>query len=214
MRSTSPIRPMLPERCCATSAAVSGMTNCSTSFRIPRAMLPRIEPSSGVVGCTHPSLFGAAVPIAGVAGDQQAAAFGEACFAPGSVKNTYGTGGFLLMNVGGEPRPSENRLITTAAWKLGCAPTQYALEGSVLLPVQSCNGFATKWALLNPLRKSKPLPAKCPDSGGVWFVPAFVGLGALFIGIRMLGHAYWSHSRNQSGTYCSGSIRGDCFSKR
>ena len=147
-------------------------------FRIPRAMLPRIEPSSGVVGCTHPSLFGAAVPIAGVAGDQQAAAFGEACFAPGSVKNTYGTGGFLLMNVGGEPRPSENRLITTAAWKLGCAPTQYALEGSVFIAGAVVQWLRDQMGFIKSASEIEALAREVPDSGGVWFVPAFVGLGA------------------------------------
>ena len=146
-------------------------------FRIPRAMLPRIEPSSGVVGCTHPSLFGAAVPIAGVAGDQQAAAFGEACFAPGSVKNTYGTGCFLLMNTGNKIYQSKNGLVTTIAISLD-GEVEYALEGSVFV-----GGAVIQWIrdgmhLIQDSCDSEYYAQKVPDNGGVYIVPAFTGLGA------------------------------------
>lgn len=147
-------------------------------FRIPRAMLPKIVPSSGTVGMTHPSLFGAAVPVAGVAGDQQAAAFGEACFTPGTVKNTYGTGGFLLMNIGGQPRQSENRLITTAAWKLPGEPVQYALEGSVFIAGAVVQWLRDQMGFIRTASEVEALAREVPDSGGVRFVPAFVGLGA------------------------------------
>lgn len=98
-------------------------------FGIPASMLPEIVPSSCVVGEALPEMLGAAIPVAGIAGDQQAATFGQTCFEAGCAKNTYGTGGFLLMNVGSEPRMSQHRLIGTAAWQLCCERTQYALEG-------------------------------------------------------------------------------------
>ena len=94
------------------------------------------------------------------------------------MKNTYGTGGFLLMNVGGEPRPSENRLITTAAWKLGCAPTQYALEGSVFIAGAVVQWLRDQMDFIESASEIEALAREVPDSGGVWFVPAFVGLGA------------------------------------
>lgn len=147
-------------------------------FGIPRAMLPEIVPSSGLIGHVHPSVFGAALPIAGAAGDQQAAAFGEACFAPGAVKNTFGTGGFLLMNVGGEPMQSENRLIATAAWRIGDRPVQYALEGSVFIAGAVIQWLRDQMGFIRTADESEALAREVPDSGGVWFVPAFTGLGA------------------------------------
>jgi glycerol kinase len=144
---------------------------------VPRAMLPRITASSEVVGETDPALFGAPIPLAGNAGDQQAALFGQACFDPGSVKNTYGTGCFLLMNTGPTPVPSPGGLLTTVAWKIG-GQTTYCLEGAVFIA-----GAAVQW-LRDGLRaisssaEVQTLMARVPDSGGVYFVPAFVGLGA------------------------------------
>ena len=144
---------------------------------IPRAMLPAVRPSSEVYGHTDPSWFGGPIPIAGDAGDQQAAAFGQACFQPGSAKNTYGTGCFLLLNTGDRPIPSQNRLLTTIGWALGDRVT-YCLEGSVFVA-----GAVVQWLRdgLGILRSSadvERLAASVPDSGGVYFVPAFVGLGA------------------------------------
>ncbi len=147
-------------------------------FRIPKAVLPKIVPSCGVVGKTDPELFGKAIPIAGIAGDQQAATFGQACFEPGSAKNTYGTGGFLLMNVGRTPRESLNRLVGTILWKLDRAPLQYALEGSVFIA-----GAVVQW-LRDGLKffasagEVEALARSVPDNGGVYLVPAFTGLGA------------------------------------
>ena len=100
-------------------------------FDIPRRMLPDVKPSSCIFGETAPELFGASIPVAGVAGDQQAALFGQCCFEDGSVKNTYGTGGFMLMNTGSRPVMSENGLLTTIAWGIGDSSVSYALEGSV-----------------------------------------------------------------------------------
>jgi len=148
---------------------------------VPRAMLPRVAPSSGELAACDPRWLGAAIPIAGAAGDQQAATFGQACFAPGTVKNTYGTGCFMLLNTGTEARASANGLLTTIAWALGdpARPeVTYALEGSVFVA-----GAAVQWLRdgLGIIRQSvdvEALAASVPDTGGVYVVPAFVGLGA------------------------------------
>ncbi|MDY4163258.1 MAG: glycerol kinase GlpK [Sutterella sp.] len=147
-------------------------------FGIPASLLPEIVPSSGLIGMTDPDMFGRPVPISGVAGDQQAATFGQACFEPGCAKNTYGTGGFLLMNVGGEPRSSMHRLIGTAAWKLGEENTQYALEGSVFIAGAVVQWLRDGLQFFNSAEEIETLAASVPDNGGVYLVPAFVGLGA------------------------------------
>jgi glycerol kinase len=148
---------------------------------IPRSMLPRVMPSSGVYGETDPEFFGGPIQMAGDAGDQQAATFGQACFEVGMSKNTYGTGNFMLMNTGSKGVPSQNGLLTTLAWGLGDPDhpqVTYALEGSIFI-----TGAAVQW-LRDELRSIQssahvePLAASVPDNGGVYFVPAFVGLGA------------------------------------
>lgn len=147
-------------------------------FDIPKPLLPRIVPSSGNFGECDPSLFGAPIPIRGVAGDQQAALFGQQCTTPGLVKCTYGTGCFMLQFTGSEPMASHNRLLTTVAWKLGDEPLQYALEGSVFV-----GGAAIQWLrdglkIIRTAPEVNDLAAQVPDSGGVVLVPAFTGLGA------------------------------------
>jgi glycerol kinase len=143
---------------------------------IPKAMLPEVKPSSGIFGETDPKLFGATIPIAGIAGDQQAATFGQGCFKPGMVKNTYGTGCFMLMNTGAKAVASKNGLLTTIGWGLDSKVT-YCLEGSVFVA-----GAAVQW-LRDGLKLIKTAPAieklalSEEDNGGVYFVPAFVGLG-------------------------------------
>ncbi len=146
---------------------------------VPRAMLPEVRGSSEVYGETAPTpeLFGRAIPIAGAAGDQQAALFGQACFEPGSAKNTYGTGCFLLLNTGSAPMVSKGGLLTTVGWKINGQVT-YALEGAVFIA-----GAAVQWMRdgLHAIVKSadiESLSASVPDAGGVYLVPAFVGLGA------------------------------------
>ncbi len=144
---------------------------------VPRAMLPEVRPSSEVYGQTAAEWFGAPVAIAGVAGDQQAATFGQACFEPGSAKNTYGTGCFLLMNTGRRPVASQHNLLTTIGWGFGGQVT-YCLEGSVFIA-----GAVVQWLRdgLGIIRSSadvERLAASVADSGGVYFVPALVGLGA------------------------------------
>lgn len=146
-------------------------------FGIPACMLPEVLPSSGVFGYTKLSLFGTEVPIAGVAGDQQAALFGQCCFDKGDVKNTYGTGGFMLMNTGETAVTSQNGLVTSIAWRIG-DKTQYVLEGSVFV----C-GAAVQWlrdglGIIRSSADTEKLARSVPDNGGVYFVPAFVGLGA------------------------------------
>lgn len=147
-------------------------------FDIPRRMLPDVKPSSCIFGETAPELFGASIPVAGVAGDQQAALFGQCCFEDGSVKNTYGTGGFMLMNTGSRPVMSENGLLTTIAWGIGDSSVSYALEGSVFV----C-GAAVQWlrdglGLISKASETETIARSVENSGGVWFIPAFVGLGA------------------------------------
>jgi len=148
---------------------------------IPRSMLPTVMPSSAVYGETDPEFFGTPVKIAGIAGDQQAATFGQACYDIGMAKNTYGTGSFMLMNTGNKGVPSQNGLLTTIAWGLGDpARTEitYALEGSIFV-----TGAAVQWLRdgLKAIKTSVDVEALAdtePDNGGVYFVPAFVGLGA------------------------------------
>jgi glycerol kinase len=145
-------------------------------FDIPRSILPRIVPSSGHFGET--SLFGGGIPICGAAGDQQSALFGQLCTEPGLVKCTYGTGCFMLVFTGPEPVASRNRLLTTVAWKIGDAPTQYAIEGSVFV-----GGAAIQWLrdglkIIRTAPEVNDLAAEVSDSGGVMLVPAFTGLGA------------------------------------
>ena len=144
---------------------------------VPRAMLPEVRSSSEVYGETDASVFGSPIPLAGVAGDQQAALFGQACFAPGDAKNTYGTGCFLLMNTGERIVPSSGGLLTTVGWRVG-AQTTYCLEGAVFVA-----GAVVQWLRdgLRAIASSSEVEAlmrRVPDSGGVYFVPAFVGLGA------------------------------------
>lgn len=146
-------------------------------FNIPRSMLPDVKPSSTVYGYTDESVIGGRVAIGGVAGDQQAALFGQCCFSEGELKNTYGTGGFLLMNTGDVPYITDNGLITTIAWGLN-DKVYYALEGSVF----AC-GAAVQWLrdglkLIESAQDSEYYASKVQDSGGVMVVPAFQGLGA------------------------------------
>ena len=146
-------------------------------FRVPASMLPRVLPSSGIFGMTDTAVLGSEIPIAGVAGDQQAALFGQCCFSRGDVKSTYGTGAFLLMNLGNEPCITDDGLLTTVAWQIGDKVT-YALEGSVF----TC-GAAIQWLrdgmrLIEAAQDSEYYAKKVADSGGVMVVPAFTGLGA------------------------------------
>ncbi len=159
-------------------------------FRIPSSMLPEVKASSELFGYTAAHLFGGEIPIAGVAGDQQAALFGQCCFAAGDVKNTYGTGGFLLMNTGSTPVNSEQGLLTTVGWKVA-GEVSYVLEGSVFVCGAVIQWLRDGLKLFSKASDTERMALSVPDSAGVYLVPAFVGLGA----------PYWD-------AYARGSIHG------
>ena len=146
-------------------------------FGVPHSMLPKVCSSSCIYGYTKAALFAHEVPIAGIAGDQQAALFGQMCTNPGDIKNTYGTGCFLLMNTGEKPIMSENNLLSTVAWKIG-EQVNYAFEGSIFV-----GGSVVQWlrdglGIIKSSSEVEALAASVPDNGGVYFVPALTGLGA------------------------------------
>lgn len=144
---------------------------------IPKEILPDVHDSSYIYGDTDASIFGGSIPIAGVAGDQQASLFGQTCFARGDVKNTYGTGGFLLMNVGDRPVYSDQGLLTTIAWGIDGKLT-YALEGSVFVAGAAVQWLRDEMGLIRTAAESEEIAMSVPDTNGVYMVPAFVGLGA------------------------------------
>jgi glycerol kinase len=146
-------------------------------FTIPKTMLPDVRQSSEVYGYTHKDLFETSLPISGIAGDQQAALFGQMCTEPGMVKNTYGTGCFMLMNIGEKPIASKNNLLTTVAWKIN-DKTSYALEGSVFMGGAVVQWLRDSLKIINKSNEVEKLASSVDDSSGVYFVPAFVGLGA------------------------------------
>ena len=159
-------------------------------FDIPESMMPQVKSSSEVYGYTKTTLFAHEVPIAGIAGDQQAALFGQMCTEPGSVKNTYGTGCFLLMNSGERPIMSSNNLLTTIAWKIGNT-VNYALEGSIFVAGSVVQWLRDGLGIIKSSSEVEELAASVPDNGGVYYVPALTGLGA----------PYWDQ-------YAKGSIYG------
>ena len=144
-------------------------------FGIPRSLLPAVRASSEVYG--ECNLWGGAIPIAGIAGDQQAALFGQVCTQPGMVKNTYGTGCFMLMNTGAKPIVSKNNLLTTVAWRVG-GRTEYALEGSIFIAGAVVQWLRDGLGLIKSSAEVEALAAQVADNGGVYLVPAFAGLGA------------------------------------
>ena len=153
-------------------------------------MMPDVRASSEVYGTTKTTIFAHKVPIAGIAGDQQAALFGQLCVEPGAVKNTYGTGCFLLMNSGEKPITSSNNLLTTIAWKIG-DKVDYALEGSIFVGGSVVQGLGNGRGIIRSSSKVEALAASVPDTNGVYFVPALTGLAA----------PYW-------GQYARGAISG------
>jgi len=146
-------------------------------FDIPASMLPAVKPSSGICTFTDPRVLGASIPIAGMAGDQQAALFGQCCLDPGMTKNTYGTGCFLLMNTGREPTWSNSGLLTTIAWGMDDG-VEYALEGSVFIGGAVIQWLKEELKLIDSSAESETLASLVEDSNGVYIVPAFVGLGS------------------------------------
>lgn len=146
-------------------------------LNIPKKMLPQVKPSSCVYGVTEHKPFGCEVPIAGAAGDQQCALFGQTCFTAGEAKNTYGTGGFMLMNTGDKPVVSKNGLVTTIAWGVD-GKVEYALEGSIFVAGAAIQWLRDELGLLRHASESEACAKAVPDSNGCYVVPAFVGLGA------------------------------------
>ena len=144
---------------------------------IPASMLPEVKPSSCVYGMSDPSFFGAPIPVSGAAGDQQAALFGQTCFAPGEAKNTYGTGCFLLMNTGETPVFSSNGLVTTIAWGID-GTVNYALEGSIFVAGAAVQWLRDEMHLIDSAEDSEYMASKVKDTNGCYVVPAFTGLGA------------------------------------
>ncbi|MEO7728311.1 MAG: glycerol kinase GlpK [Burkholderiales bacterium] len=144
---------------------------------IPRAVLPQVVASSGIAAETADAVFAAHIPIAGIAGDQQAALFGQRCVSPGMVKNTYGTGCFMLMHTGGKPVQSRNKLLTTTAWRTA-GVDEYALEGSVFIAGAVVQWLRDSLGIIKTSGEVEALAASVPDNGGVYFVPAFAGLGS------------------------------------
>ncbi|WP_299446420.1 glycerol kinase GlpK [uncultured Phascolarctobacterium sp.] len=144
---------------------------------VPKNMLPEVKPSSCVYGSTDSSLFEHQIPIAGAAGDQQCALFGQTCFEPGEAKNTYGTGGFMLMNTGSKPVASKNGLVTTIAWGVD-GKVEYALEGSIFVAGAAVQWLRDELGVIRHAAESEGLAASVPDTNGCYMVPAFVGLGA------------------------------------
>jgi len=146
-------------------------------FQIPKSMLPEVKSSSEVYGESSGQMLGTKVPIAGIAGDQQAALFGHLCNKPGMVKNTYGTGCFMLMNIGDKPVLSKNNLITTIAWKIG-DKVEYAFEGSIFIAGAVVQWLRDELKIISSAAEIEELASKVEDSGGVYMVPAFAGMGA------------------------------------
>ncbi|MBQ9364740.1 MAG: glycerol kinase GlpK [Schwartzia sp.] len=144
---------------------------------VPKSMLPEVKPSSCIYGETLPSILGGSIKIAGAAGDQQAALFGQNCFEPGEAKNTYGTGCFMLMNTGTKIHASKNGLVTTIAWGLD-GKVEYALEGSIFVAGSAIQWLRDGLKVIDAAPDSEWIAKRVPDSGGVYLVPAFVGLGA------------------------------------
>lgn len=152
--------------------------NLCGALGVPQAMLPEVRPSSFRYAQTAPDLFGAEIPVAGIAGDQQASLFGQACFSPGMAKNTYGTGCFLLVHTGDRPVASQTGLLTTIAASPTEGRAEYALEGSIFIAGAAIQWLRDGLQVIGHSAESEALAASVPDTGGVYFVPAFVGLGA------------------------------------
>lgn len=154
-------------------------TTITEKFEVPMGILPEVVPSSHRYGETAADLFGAPIPIAGMAGDQQAASFGQMCLTPGTAKNTYGTGCFMLLNTGEEAKTSKNGLLSTIAWKLGAEePVIYAIEGSIFIAGAAVQWLRDELGIIQNAAEVEALAESVSDSEGVYFVPAFVGLGA------------------------------------
>ena len=180
---------------------------------IPRAMLPDVVDSSGVVAETSAEWFGRPIPVSGIAGDQQAATFGQACFAPGDAKNTYGTGCFMLLNTGDKPVASQNRLLTTVGWRIN-GETTYCLEGSVFVAGAVVQWLRDGLGLIQRSEDVESLAAAVDDSDGVVLVPAFVGLGAPHWDARARGSMFGVTRGTTAGHIARAAVESMAFQSR
>ena len=179
-------------------------------FNVPRSMMPQVRSSSEVYGSTKGTLFACEVPIAGIAGDQQAALFGQMCTEPGAVKNTYGTGCFMLMNSGERPIMSANKLLTTVAWKIGDKVT-YALEGSIFVAGSLIQWLRDGLGIIRSSSEAEALAAIVPDNGGVYFVPALTGLGAPYWDQYATGSLFGITRGTKAGHIARAALEGIAF---
>ena len=179
-------------------------------FNIPESMMPQVKSSSEIYGYTKATLFAYEVPIAGMAGDQQAALFGQMCTEPGSVKNTYGTGCFLLMNSGEKPIMSSNNLLTTVAWKIGDT-VNYALEGSIFVAGSVVQWLRDGLGIIKSSSDIEKLAKSVPDNGGVYFVPALTGLGAPYWDQYAKGSLYGISRGTTAGHIARAALEGIAF---
>jgi len=179
-------------------------------FNIPESMMPQVKSSSEIYGYTKATLFAYEVPIAGMAGDQQAALFGQMCTEPGSVKNTYGTGCFLLMNSGEKPIMSSNNLLTTVAWKIGDT-VNYALEGSIFVAGSVVQWLRDGLGIIRSSSDIEKLANSVPDNGGVYFVPALTGLGAPYWDQYAKGSLYGISRGTTAGHIARAALEGIAF---
>lgn len=179
-------------------------------FQIPKNMLPQVKSSSEVYGETSGQLLGTKVPIAGIAGDQQAALFGHICVKPGMVKNTYGTGCFMLMNIGDKPVLSKNNLITTIAWKIG-DKVQYAFEGSIFIAGAVVQWLRDELRIISSAAEIETLASEVEDSGGVYMVPAFAGLGAPYWNQYARGTIFGITRGTNRSHFCRAALEGIAF---
>jgi glycerol kinase len=179
-------------------------------FQIPESMLPKVKSSSEKYGETSGKLLGTKVPIAGIAGDQQAALFGHVCNKPGMVKNTYGTGCFMLMNIGDKPILSKNNLITTIAWKIG-NEVQYALEGSIFIAGAVVQWLRDELKIISTAAEIEELASNVPDAGGVYMVPAFAGLGAPHWNQYARGTIFGITRGTNRNHFCRAALEGIAF---
>ena len=194
--------------------AIPSLDHILNELGVPHSMLPTVMPSSAVYGETDPEFFGGAIKMAGDAGDQQAATFGQACYEVGMSKNTYGTGNFMLMNTGTKGVPSQNGLLTTIGWRLGDNPTVYCLEGSIFI-----TGAAVQWLRdsLGVIKNSgdvETLAATVPYNGGVFFVPAFVGLGAPYWDSYARGTIVGLTRGSTAGNIARATLESMCYQTR
>lgn len=179
-------------------------------FGIPRTMLPEVKSSSAVYGEIHGDYASGGIPIAGIAGDQQAALFGQACHEPGMAKNTYGTGCFLLMNTGEEAIPSKNNLVTTIAWRIG-EKTEYALEGSVFIAGAVVQWLRDELQLVDSARECDELAESVEDTNGLYLVPAFTGLGAPYWDPYARGAAFGMTRGTNRAHFCRAALEAIAF---